>query len=512
MSKEIVINVSPFETRVALLENRNLAEIFVERKDSKGIAGNIYKGRVTKILPGMQVAFVDIGLEKAGFLHQRDINPNRNNSITTFFTTPNTGTENGDEFLNPYATHHGSGEDSPNIENFLSEGQELMVQVNKDPMGSKGARITTYITMPGRYLVYMPMVNQIGISRRIENQDETARLKSLVKKLRSNGRGYIIRTAAENVSEEELLSDIRFLEKMWETIVKKNERAATPSLLHRDLDIVLRSIRDLYLPEVGRITIDNSDEHDRILEFAGSYLESKNLEVELYTQSEPIFEVFGLEVEIERALGRKVWLKSGGYIIIDQTEALTAIDVNTGKFVGKESQEDTILKTNIEAVKEIVSQLRVRNIGGLIIIDFIDMEKEENKKKVFNILELTLKQDRSRTKILQVSELGLVEMTRKRTRDSLNKIMCNACPCCDGKGVTKSPETISYEIFRAIKKSLTQIPKVRRIIVEVPPEVSATLAEDESEFIAKLEKDHGFSLTIKESSELPPDRFEISVF
>ena len=512
MSKEIVINVSPFETRVALLENRNLAELFIERKDSKGIAGNIYKGRVTKILPGMQVAFVDIGLEKAGFLHQRDINPNRDNSITTFFTTPSDRNGNGDEFMESFNSTLDAGDNSLGIENFLSEGQELMVQVNKDPMGSKGARITTYITMPGRYLVYMPMINQIGISRRIENPEESARLKSIVKKLRSGDRGYIIRTAAENVSEEELLRDIRFLEKMWETIIEKNEKARSPSLLHRDLDIVLRSIRDLFLPEVGKITIDSSEEHGRIIDFMGSFLESYDMEIEQYTQSEPIFEAYGLEVEIERALGRKVWLKSGGYIIIDQTEALTAIDVNTGKFVGKQSQEDTIVKTNIEAVKEIVSQLRLRNIGGLIIIDFIDMEKEENKQNLFNILELTLKQDRSRTNILQVSELGLVEMTRKRTRDSLNKIMCNACPCCDGKGVTKSPETISYEIFRKIKKLLATTPSVTRVVVEVPPEVSATLAEDESEYIEKLENEFNFSLTIKESPELPADRFEISVF
>jgi ribonuclease G len=513
MSKEIVINVNPFETRVALLENNNLAEIFVERTREKGITGNIYKGRVTKILPGMQVAFVDIGLPKAGFLHQRDIYPGDSIGLISEFNPlheieEKEGTDNEPD----YSSADGEDKSSPPIEDLLVEGQELIVQVNKDPINNKGARITAYITLPGRHLVFMPLIGQIGISRRIENAEERERLKSLVGKLRKGKSGYIIRTAAESATEDELSKDIEFLQKMWNNVTKKQEKAPSPALLHRDLDIVAKTMRDLFLSEVEKITLDSPEEYDRCIDFFSSYVSSARPEIELYASSEPIFDNYSLELEIERAIGHKVWLKSGGYIIIDQTEALTAIDVNTGKFVGKETLEETILKTNLEALKEIVCQLRLRNIAGLIIIDFIDMAKESSKTKVFNALEVALKQDRSRTKILQVSELGLVEMTRKWTRESLNKTLCQTCHHCDGRGVTKSPQTVSYEIFRELKKTLLMSPSTKKIMLEVPPILSTTIVEEENEFLEKLEVEFDFKLTIKVSAELAPDHYEISFF
>ena len=513
MSKEIVINVNPFETRVALLENGNLAEIFVERIREKGISGNIYKGRVTKILPGMQVAFVDIGLPKAGFLHQRDIYPGDNiGMISAYESLAEMEEKQSVNSDSDYSSPNGNDKSTPPIEDLLVEGQELMVQVNKDPINNKGARITAYITLPGRHLVFMPLIDQIGISRRIENEEERERLKSLVRKLRNGKNGYIIRTAAESATEDELQKDIEFLQKMWKSVSQKQEKVSSPALLHRDLDIVAKTMRDLFLSEVEKITVDSIEEFDRCTDFFSSYIPSAKPEIELYNSSEPIFDNFGIEIEIERAIGHKVWLKSGGYIIIDQTEALTAIDVNTGKFVGKETLEETILKTNLEALKEIVCQLRLRNIGGLIIIDFIDMAKESSKTKVFNALEVALKQDRSRTKILQVSELGLVEMTRKWTRESLNKTLCRTCHHCEGRGVTKSAQTVSYEIFRELKKALIMSPSTRRIMLEVPPVLSTTIVEEENEFLEKLEEEFDFKLTIKVSTELTPDQYDISVF
>jgi ribonuclease G len=511
MGNEIIINVRPYETRVALLENRNLSELFIERPKERGLTGNIYRGRVTKILPGMQVAFVDIGLERSGFLHQSDINLSEYGVMPDFEkAAPD---QNGAEemIFDSYAADLDVSGEPPPIEDILVKKQEIMVQVVKEPIGNKGVRISSYITLPGRYLVFMPLVDQVGVSRRIHDPAERERLKSIVSELHQPGKGYIIRTAAETVSREDLIKDIDFLDKVWERILGKNERANAPALINRDLDIILRAIRDLTPREVDRIVIDSAEGYERCVEFIKSFIGGPKPAIELYGNAEPIFDAFGLEMEIERALGRKVWLKSGGYITLDQTEALAAIDVNTGKFVGKRSQEETILKTNLEAVKEIVYQIKLRNIGGLIIIDFIDMEKEQSKEQVYKALEQMLRTDRSRSNILNVSEFGLVEMTRKRTRESLSQILSQPCVYCEGKGLLKSPQTICYEIFREIERSTHRYPLARKLLLEVSPRIAATLYEDEELFLEKLEAEKNYNIKIKTVSDFPDEQFEVSV-
>lgn len=510
MGSEIIINVEPYETRVALLENRSISEIYIERTKEKGIAGNIYRGRVTKVLPGMQVAFVDVGLEKSGFLHKSDINLTEYGIVPDFGKSPD-GHEGNDSLLEELPNHIAAPKETPPIEDILQEGQEIMVQVVKDPIGTKGTRISSFITLPGRYLVFMPLAAQIGVSRRIEDQAERERLKRLVDELRSPAHGFIVRTAAEGVTREELKRDIDFLSRMWETIQAKNERAKAPSLIHRDLDIVLRSLRDLCGRDVDRVVIDSPEDFQRSVEFMDTVIGEAHAAIELYRGGEPIFEGYGLELEIERALGRKVWLKSGGYIVIDQTEALTTIDVNTGKFVGKRNQEETILKTNLEAVKEIVYQLKLRNLGGIIIIDFIDMEKEPSKEKVYKTLEQALKTDRSRTNIMRVSGLGLVEMTRKRTRESLAKVLCQPCPHCEGKGLMKSPKTVCYEIFREIERATRKKPNAKKILLEVPPRIAAALYEEENDYLERLESERQFKFKIRVIKEMPDEEYEVTV-
>ncbi len=510
MGKEMVINVNRFEIRVAILENHNLSEIFIERTGEAGITGNIYRGKVTKVLPGMQVAFVDIGQKRSGFLHQSDITLIYDNIISETINPAENLNEGMEEEFNPFgAINFDKSIDS--IKDLLTEGQELMVQVGKEPIGTKGARITTYITLPGRYLVLMPMINQIGVSRRIESTKERERLKTIVEEFGEKGNGYIIRTAAESVPPEELKRDIEFLGKMWRKVLKKNENGKGPALLYRDLDIVLRSMRDVYGQDIDRIYIDSKSNYERLLEFSDNFLQDIKPKIELYEKAEPIFDAFSLEIEIERAIGRRVWLKSGGYLVIDHAEALTAIDVNTGKYVGKRNQEETIVKTNLEAVKEIVYQLKLRNMGGLIVLDFIDMEREENKEKVYNALDSELKQDRSRTKILRVSELGIVEMTRKRTRANLNRILCQPCPYCDGKGFNKSPKTVCYEIFREIERIAATRPSLEKIMVSASSVVSSSLVDEESDFLEDIEKKHRCTITIKSSKDFSDEQFEVTI-
>lgn len=505
---KIICNVTSGETRVALLENRILTELFVERKTDLGIVGNIYKGRVTKVLPGMQVAFVDMGLPRAGFLYVSDI----------------------DRFSTQMMSGLAPGEDSPvteddveleaetqsvrtqKIENLLHEGQELMVQVSKEPMGAKGARITSYITLPGRYLVMMPGANQVGVSRRIESETEKKRLREIVRKLKKNGCGYIIRTAAGEKDEEEVQKDIDFLDKLWKSVTERYETAQAPSLIHRDLNIIQRALRDLFTSDISEMVIDSAAEHEDAIAFCRSYLPGLAEKISMYDGVEPLFDVYNLEVEIERALNRKVWLKSGGYIVIDQTEALTAIDVNTGKFVGKNDQEETILRTNLEAVREIVYQLRLRNIGGLIIIDFIDMEKEESKEKVYSALNQALKGDRSRSNILKISELGLVEMTRKRARESLMRTLTTTCPYCDGRGVVKSSLTKLYEVYRDIRRVAARRQKDERLItITVPPGVADLMFEEESSYLDKLEKELKIKIAINPDENLSQEDYEVSL-
>jgi ribonuclease G len=505
MSMEIIINASKEETRVALLENKVLTEFFMDRKKDHGIAGNVYKGRVVKVLPGMQSAFVDIGLERAAFLHVVDV---ADVTDPTEEHPPLIEEEEGEKVgLEPESQKRGKGM-AHAIEELLQEGQEIVVQVSKEPRGTKGSRVTTYLSLPGRYLVYMPTVNHVGVSRRIEVEEERTRLKEMILRMRKPGVGYIIRTASEGLSEEEFGSDMEFLERLWQNILIKKEGVGAPSLLHTDLDLAFRIVRDLFTTKVDRLIIDSKQEYGRIKEFVETYLPSLGSRVELYEDEEPIFDDFGIEIEISKALGKKVWLKSGGYIVIDHTEALTVIDVNTGRYVGKRDLEETILKTNLEAVKEIAYQLRLRNIGGIIIIDFIDMEKEKNREKVFNNLREALNQDRARSHILRVSELGLIEMSRERVREDLLRILCEPCPYCEGRGYTKSPTTICYEIFREIRR-LGLSPKEKKLIIGVHPNVANLLYDEERQSVEELERQFHKKIVIKADQSLHSEQYDI---
>jgi len=491
MAGKIIINISAEQTRVALLENTaQLSELYIERKKDVSLVGNIYMGKVVKILPGMQSAFVDIGLEKAAFLHAADVLSGFDYSIFG---------EDVEETVAPQLP----------IEDLLREGEEVFVQVSKDSIGSKGARVTSYITLPGRYLVLMPGVEHTGISRKILKEEERTRLKDIVDALKQKNFGFIIRTASEGCTEEELKKDIDYLMLLWENIQKKKDKASAPHLLYSDLDLALRSVRDLLSHEIEEVIIDSKEEYRKLLDFVNTYFPKLISSIKLHESSEPIFDAFGIEIEIPKALGKRVWLKSGGYIVIDQTEALTSIDVNTGKYVGKASLEDTIFKTNLEAVKEIAYQIRLRNLGGIIIIDFIDMEKEENRKKLFTVFYEAMAKDRAKTTILEVSELGLIQMTRKRVRESLQRVLCEPCHYCDGKGFVKSPTTVCYEIFTELRRiALTK--KNCKIMVTAHPYVADLIYEDEREGLEAIEKENGFKIILKAESNFHQEYFEVA--
>jgi ribonuclease G len=499
MESEIIINVTRDEIRVGLLEGGQVVEFYVERKRDASLVGNIYKGKVVKILPGMQSAFVDIGLEKAAFLYVTDIHAGLE-EFAPFLEE--------EEKVNSIDLVSKRGRPDLTIEDMIQEGQEILVQVSKDPIGSKGARVTSYVTLPGRYLVLMPNVEHIGISRRISDEAERTRLRTIVDEIKPKGYGLIIRTASEGSAEEDLKKDLDFLFLLWENIQKKKDRVSAPTLLYSDLDLVFRSVRDLMVQDVRSLVVDSSDECERIRDFVRTYFEKLLGNIDLYEGTEPVFDALGIEFDIARALGRKVWLKSGGYIVIDQTEAMTVIDVNTGKFVGKEELEDTILKTNLEAVKEIAYQIRLRNLGGIIIVDFIDMEKYENRDRVFNAFVEAMKKDRAKNTISHISELGLIQMTRKRVRESLGRTLCETCPYCEGKGFVKSPRTLCYEIFRKV----TRLAKhgSDRIIVTAHPSVAELLSDEERAGIEDIENKYSVKVTIRESRNLHQENYEVT--
>jgi len=505
MSSEIIINVTHEETRVALLENKLVTEIYIERAKDRGNSGNVYKGRVVKVLPGMQAAFVDIGLEKSAFLYVADV---YNNVDEYAQMMAEEMAEEPIEFEEDSGRPRRKRTSSLTIEELLQEGQEILVQVAKEPIGTKGARVTSYITLPGRYLVYMPTVDHVGISRRIEDEAERKRLKETVSRLKKQGAGYIVRTVSDGQSEDDLKRDMDFLELLWQRILKKNEKLSAPSVLHYDLDLVFRTIRDMFTPDIEKLVIDCKKEHARVKEFVDTYLPQFSSKVELYDKEEPIFDAYDVEIEISRALGRKVWLKSGGYIVIDQAEALTAIDVNTGRYVGKRNLEETILKTNLEAVREISYQLRLRNMGGIIILDLIDMEKDENKRKVFASLQDLLSHDKAKTNIYNLSELGLIEMTRKRTRESMGRVLCEPCPYCEGKGFVKSAVTVCYEIFREIRR-IAHSAKEKKIMVSVNPAVADLLYDEERLAVDDLEQEFKKKLIIKAEPTLHQEQYDI---
>ncbi|RBW48320.1 ribonuclease G [Marinobacter sp. F3R11] len=468
MSEEILINVTPVETRVALVENGMLQEAYIERASRKGIVGNIYKGKVVRVLPGMEAAFVDIGLERAAFIHASDVVSNQPASV--------------DPAEGPKTV--------PDIRSLLREGQSLVVQVTKDPIGTKGARLTTQLSIPSRYLVFMPDVNHVGISQRIEDETERSRLKALVEEGAATHPdvqgGYIIRTAAEAASEEELMADMSYLHRLSQSIHDRIDKVQAPAAVYKDLPLFIRTIRDLIRPQTEKVRIDSRESHQRVMEFVEEFVTEFADKVEYYPGERPIFDLYSVEDEIQRALSRKVQLKSGGYVIIDQTEAMTTIDINTGAFVGHRNLEETIFKTNLEAARAISRQLRLRNLGGIIIIDFIDMEDVEHQRQVHRMLEKMLERDHAKTKITGVSELGLVEMTRKRTTESLGQVLCEPCPVCDGRGFLKTSETVCFEIFREILR-INRAYDAESYLVMASQSVVDRLLDEESDNVADLE-------------------------
>jgi ribonuclease G len=489
MSEEILVNVTPMETRVAVVENGLLQEVYIERSAAKGIVGNIYKGKVVRVLPGMQAAFVDIGLDRTSFIHASDI-----------AVIDNEGVEQRKAEV-------------ADIRCLVREGQSLIVQVVKDPIGSKGARLTTHLSVPSRYLVYMPQTRHIGISQRIEDELERNRMRSLVEtSITAEGMhevgGFIIRTAAEGAGEDELRADIKYFKRLWVALERKMQEHSAPAIIYEDLPLYMRTVRDLVRPNMDKIRIDSRENFQKLQQFVDDYMPELKEQIEYYPGERPIFDLYGVETEIQKALGRKVALKSGGYLIIDQTEAMTTIDINTGAFVGHRNQEETIFKTNLEAATALARQLRVRNLGGIIIIDFIDMKDPEHRRQVHRALEKAMEQDYAKTIITGVSELGLVEMTRKRTRESLEHVMCEDCPVCQGRGSLKTAETICYEIFREILREARAYDNDKLMVLASQPVVDRLL-DEESASVADLEEFIGKSIQFQVESMYNQEQFDV---
>jgi ribonuclease G len=508
MHKTIVINDNIYETRVALVEDGTICELFIERNGNSDIAGNIFKGRVQRVLPGMQAAFVDIGLNQAAFIYVDDV------VLENYIDFDQLFDEDEIDLGNQNCAEE-EANDQPravkpivNIEDLLTEGQELLVQVAKSPIGTKGARITSHISLPGRFLVLMPTSNHIGISRKIEDEKERSRLKELVIGLRNDQLGYIVRTASEGVQQEKLAYEMGFLKNLWQNIQKKYINAPAPCLIHQELNVSLRAVRDLLIQEAEKLVIDSKSGYESILAFLDTFMPSLKDSIELYEGSEPLFFAYNLEGDISRALKRKVWLKSGGYIIIEHTEAMVAIDVNTGRYVGKHNLEETILKTNLEAVKEIAYQIRLRDIGGIIIIDFIDMEKKSNQEKVFYALNEAFKKDRSKTHILPMSEMGLIQMTRKRTRKPLTRLLCEPCFYCEGEGFLISKQTICFNIFREILSEARDMLGAQ-LTLKVNPQIAEVLHGEENKIISALERSIGKQIVIYPNSRMHMEEYEI---
>ena len=485
MSEEILINVTPQETRVAVIENGVMQELHVERTSARGLVGNVYMGKVVRVLPGMQSAFVDIAGDRAAFLHVADIWGHRNGS-------------------------HGAG-GGPPIERLLSESQNLVVQVVKDPLGTKGARLSTQISIAGRFLVYLPQDDPyIGISQRIEDEEGRAHLREKLQRLLPCGEkgGYIIRTMAETASEAELASDLAYLHKIWAGIQERAQNAAPLTILYQDLNLGLRVLRDFVGDETTQIVVDTQEVHRTLQQFASAYTPTSAERVNWYQGERPLFDLYGVESEIEKALARRVDLKSGGYLIFDQTEALTTVDVNTGGFVGVRSFDDTLFKTNLEAAQVIARQLRLRNLGGIIIIDFIDMDSEEHRNAVLNEFRKALARDRTRMTINGFTQLGLVEMTRKRTRESLAHVLCEPCPVCEGRGELKTAQTVCYQILRELMREARQF-DARELRILASQQVIDMFLDEESQSLAILSDDIGKSVSLQVESMYNQEQFDI---
>ena len=486
---EYIINVSPLETRIALLENKRLVELRVEREEERSLVGNIYKGRVDSIVPGIQAAFVDIGLQRNGFLYVGDIAGAEGTGDFDF--------EDGDR---PQRSRS-RGRRRPSIEKLLKKGQSIMVQVQKDTLGTKGVRLTNYATLPGRYVVLMPTVQHIGVSRKIEDPKERDRLKSTLRSFRRNRKyGLIIRTAGEGKPKEEIIADLKYLNKAWDKIKRKMEQAKKAALLHEDLSPVLRAVRDTFTEDIGRLTIDNQALYQEILEFLNLYAPRLKRRCRLYSGKRPLFNRMGLENEIEGALHRKANLKSGGHICIDMTEALIAIDVNTGKFTGKRRLEDTVFKTNIEAAEEIARQMRLRDLGGIIVVDFIDMELESNKRKLLKRCQESLRNDRAKTSVSDIGELGMVEMTRKRVKSNLVRALSQTCPYCEGDGMVHSVTTMTADVLRRLQNLFCDS-KEKNVIVQVHPDLSRRLRRENKDLVDQLAKDFKRVISVESVSD-----------
>lgn len=484
MSKEIIVNVDTRETRVAVVENAKLVELHVEREER--VVGSIYKCKVANVLPGMDAAFVDIGLERNAFLYVADVLAEADEDM------PSSKREARDV----------------HIKDVLKVGQEVLVQVVKGPRGTKGARVSTRISLPGRYLVLMPESENIGISRKIEDAGERDRLRRIAENIRPLGFGLIVRTEAEGKSDSELRQDLEFLVRMWSQIQDKARKVRAPGLVHQDLSLIYKTIRDVFSSDVSKMIIDSPVDYEKALELVGLLSPKLKSRIHLYEDSEPIFERFAIEAEIDRLLRRKVWLKSGGHITIDETEALTTIDVNTGKFVGSTSLSDTILKNNLEATEEIARQLRLRDIGGIIIIDFIDMTSQKDRQHVVSALEKALRKDRTRTKISNISPLGLVEMTRKRTGETISEVMTENCPYCQGRGRVASPETVSINIERSLRR-LTAEGDDEAFVVTAHPDVVIQLVGPMGETIEEIERRLRRAVYVRADEKLHVEKYEI---
>lgn len=490
MSKEIIVDINPFQTRVVLLEDGVPSEIYIERQGRERLVGNIYKGRVQNVLPGMQAAFVDIGLERNAFLYAGDIQVERG-------------------YIEADDVPEGTIPDVPNIRDIVKPGQEIMVQVLKEPVGTKGARVTTHITLPGRTLVLMPTVNYVGVSRRIDDEDERQRLKKTLCAIKPEGMGAIVRTAAMSKSAEEFEADTRFLVRLWERVQKKGQMLSAPRLLHTEEPLVFRTIRDMFTPDIDRLVINDREYYEKVQLVAGIISPALSDRVELHGEIPDMFDALGLEETINKALARKVWLKNGGHIIIDQTEALTTIDVNTGKYVGSnDNLEETITNTNCEAAREIARQLRLRDISGIIVIDFIDMDEIADKERVLETLRAELKMDRTKSSVLGITQLGLVEMTRKKSRRSISSTLQSTCPYCGGDGKVLSPETVLLKVRRRLMRCFAE-ETAKDYLVRVNPVVATLIEENESAQLPLLPREEGRAIWVQPLQAMHVQEYEV---
>src|SRR5438876_7151641 len=513
MNKEMIVSSNGHETIVAILEEDLVAEIFVERERQRGVVGNVYKGRVSKVLPGMQSSFIDIGLERDGFLYVDDV-INTMEEFDKLAADEEEDRATGTEGARPKDRNGDRERPKPKIEDLLREGQEILVQVVKEPLGTKGARLTSHVTMAGRFLVFMPTVDHVGVSRKIESRDERGRLRGIVREFR-DARGFtggvIIRTAAAGRPKEDIVSDLEAFHKIWMEIRQRMDASRAPAVLFREQSIVSRLLRDLLTEDYQAIRIDNQTEYQRVLELVERIMPSLAPKVKLYAKPFPIFDEYGIQGEIDKALKSKVWLKSGGSIVINQTEALVAIDVKTGRYVGKKTAgrlEDTIVKTNLEAVREIVRQIRLRDLGGIIVLDLIDMEDKKNRQKVLQAVEQELKKDRSPSKALQVSDFGLVIITRKRVKQSLERVLTEPCPYCSGSGVIKSSSTICYEILNE-GKTVSPDLNGHRLLLRVNPDIARALQEEEQAVLKDLKQSIGKDVSVKPDVHLHHEQFDL---